>query len=350
MNMLARDGDSSASEDDFDINIGGQKVRGDSVNWQTLATFANSIDALAYMSKPNLTARGHKIGNKNKNKHSLTWHSKSKKSPYMERIIMIHGIVPVELQHNGVIDLNHNDDQGGIDLSKAQTLQIDAYRELGITGGKAVTRRWLHEHPELVPPIPSKIDNRNAYMRRVIKEENAIVSMEDIDEYCRANGRNSLDVNDPSHEDKAFIVDHEINDEDEYPKFRIVISTLRCLGFQLPDGDSMMNADATYRILREKCPIFLIGFSDMDKVFHPVLIGIASNETADDFKFFFKVWKENHIGQVELQIKFIMLDGAAAMHNGAQRIWADIIRTMCFAHVHLVSNYFSLYMQPKGLN
>ena len=97
--MLARDGDSSASEDDFDINIGGQKVRGDSVNWQTLATFANSIDALAYMSKPNLTARGHKIGNKNKNKHSLTWHSKSKKSPYMERIIMIHGIVPVELQH-----------------------------------------------------------------------------------------------------------------------------------------------------------------------------------------------------------------------------------------------------------
>ena len=141
--MLARDGDSSASEDDFDINIGGQKVRGDSVNWQTLATFANSIDALAYMSKPNLTARGHKIGNKNKKKHSLRWHSKSKKSPYMERIIMIHGIVPVELQHNGVIDLNLNDDQGGINLSKAQTLQIDAYRELGITGGKAVTRRWL---------------------------------------------------------------------------------------------------------------------------------------------------------------------------------------------------------------
>ena len=29
MNMLARDGDSPASEDDFDINIGGQKVRGD---------------------------------------------------------------------------------------------------------------------------------------------------------------------------------------------------------------------------------------------------------------------------------------------------------------------------------
>jgi hypothetical protein len=86
------------------------------------------------------------------------------KSPYMERIIMIHGIVPVELQHNGVIDLNHNYDQGGINLSKAQTLQIDACRELGITGGKAVTRRWLHKHPELVPPIPSKIDNRNAYI------------------------------------------------------------------------------------------------------------------------------------------------------------------------------------------
>jgi hypothetical protein len=53
MNMLARDGDSSASEDDFDINIDGQKVRGYSVNWQTLTTFANSVDTLAYMPKPN---------------------------------------------------------------------------------------------------------------------------------------------------------------------------------------------------------------------------------------------------------------------------------------------------------
>jgi hypothetical protein len=54
----------------------------------------------------------------------------------------------------------------------------------------------------------------------------------------------------------------------------------------------MMNADATYRIFRERCPIFLIGFSDMDEVFHPVLIGIARNETADDFEFFFKVCLE----------------------------------------------------------
>jgi hypothetical protein len=146
-------------------------VRGDSLNWQTIATFANKVDALTYMSKPNLSARGHKIGNKTKHKFSLTWHSKSKISLYMERIIMTNDITPVELQQNGVIDLNPLGQEGGINITKAQTYQIDAYRAQGITGGKAVTRKWLYEHPELNPPIPSKIDNRNAYMKRVKKEE-----------------------------------------------------------------------------------------------------------------------------------------------------------------------------------
>jgi MULE transposase domain len=106
----------------------------------------------------------------------------------------------------------------------------------------------------------------------------------------------------------------------------------------------MMNSDATYRILRKKCPIFPVGFSDKNRVFYPVLINIASNETAEDFEFFFNAWKNNYGGEGELQMKFIMSDGAAAMRNGAKLIslgrypyvWADILRTMCFAHVHLV--------------
>lgn len=254
---------------------------------------------------------------------------------------MVDSIQSVELQHNGENDLNPLEEEGEIKLTKAQVALIDAYRELGKTGGKSVLRLWLHEHPELIPPHPSKVDNRNAYMKRMKREKNAIVSVEDIGSFCLDNGRNSLDETDPSHEDKAFILAHQITDEDDSPKFRIVISTLRCLGFTLPDGDAMMNADATYRILREKCPIFLIGFSDSNRVFHPVLIGIASNETADDFEFFFKAWKENYKGVGELEMKFIMSDGAASMFNGAKRVWPNIGRTMCFAHVHLVSQFIS---------
>ena len=92
----------------------------------------------------------------------------------------------------------------------------------------------------------------------------------------------------------------------------------------------MMNSDATYRILREKCPICPVGFSDKNRVFYPVLINIAS------FEFFFNAWKNNYGGEGELQMKFIMSDGAAAMRNSAKRVWADILRTMFFAHVHLV--------------
>ena len=167
MSILARDGESSASEDEVDIDLVGQKVRGDSVNWQTLATFANTADAIAYMSKANLTARGHVIGNKTKNKHSSTWNSKSKTTSYKERIIMVDSIQSVELQHNAENDMNPLEEEGEIKLSKAQVALIDAYRELGKTGGKSVLRLWLHEHPELIPPHPSKVDNRNAYMKRM---------------------------------------------------------------------------------------------------------------------------------------------------------------------------------------
>ena len=65
MRILARDGDSTASEDEDDINVVGPIVRGDSLNWQTTATIADKVNALTYMSKPNLSARGHKTGNKN---------------------------------------------------------------------------------------------------------------------------------------------------------------------------------------------------------------------------------------------------------------------------------------------
>jgi hypothetical protein len=41
------------------------------------------------------------------------------------------------------------------------------------------------------------------------------------------------------------------------------------------------------------------------------------------------VWKDNYIGQGELQMKFIMSDGAAAMHNGAQR-WHFAIMPVTF--------------------
>lgn len=174
-------------------------------------------------------------------------------------------------------------------------------------------------------------------MRRVNELIHGIVSVEDIDSFCLSHSYESIDTDDPSDYDKAYVIAHEITDEEEFPKFRIVISTRRCLSIEFPLGDGMINADASYRILREKCPIFLIGFSDKNRVFHCVLIGIASNEKADDFEIFFKSWKDNYKGNGELNFKFIMSDGASSMYNGAKRIWPDITRTMCFAHVFLVS-------------
>lgn len=143
MSILARNGESS-SEDEIEINLLGPKKRGENVQWQTLATFANEVDAIAYMSKNNLAARGHRISNKTKNKQSKTWNSQSKTSLYKERIVMVENVAFVVLQNNGIVDINPNL-AGVLNQTEAQTAQIDAYRENGRTGGKAILRLWLHE-------------------------------------------------------------------------------------------------------------------------------------------------------------------------------------------------------------
>jgi hypothetical protein len=51
-----------------------------------------------------------------------------------------------------------------------------------------------------------------------------------------------------------------------------------------------------------------------------------------------------------LQMKFIIPDGAAAMYNGAKCVWAEILRTMCVAHVYLVRKFLYLYLYHEVLN
>lgn len=51
---------------------------------------------------------------------------------------------------------------------------------------------------------------------------------------------------------------------------------------------SLLQADATYKLVWLGFPVLIIGASDMNKVFHPFGLTLSRDEKSEDFEFIFK--------------------------------------------------------------
>jgi hypothetical protein len=77
----------------------------------------------------------------------------------------------------------------------------------------------------------------------------------------------------------------------------------------------------------------MIGFSDKDQTFHPIIIAVSSQETIVEFKFIFETWMGVN---PSLNFRYLMADASEAVANAARTIWPEIVRLMCYAHVYMV--------------
>ena len=112
--------------------------------------------------------------------------------------------------------------------------------------------------------------------------------------------------------------------------FVIVFSTVRLS--RLAIGD-IVHSDCTYKCTWNGYPVTMIGFSDKDQIFHPILIAVSSQETIVEFKFIFETWMEVN---PSLNFRYLMADASEAVANAARTIWPEIVRLMCYAHVYMV--------------
>lgn len=117
-----------------------------------------------------------------------------------------------------------------------------------------------------------------------------------------------------------------------------MFSTVRLSQFAIGD---IVHSDCTYKCTWNGYPVTMIGFSDKDRKFHPIILAVSSRETNAEFKFMFQTWKDVN---PSLNFRYLMADASEAVAIAARTIWPEIIRLMCYAHVYMVRTSVRAYM------
>lgn len=97
----------------------------------------------------------------------------------------------------------------------------------------------------------------------------------------------------PDSDDTMFVVDYKLKLQDLDPKRQkidIFLSTKRLLSQS--KRSNMVQIDATYKLVWEGYPIFVLGSTDQNRVFHPFGISVSGGESELEFSFVFDAIKK----------------------------------------------------------
>ena len=137
----------------------------------------------------------------------------------------------------------------------------------------------------------------------------------------------------PECDDDVYMLDFYIradstNVDDQDVK--VVMSTCRLVS--LCRKSSMVQADATYKLVWQGYPILIVGTSDMNNVFHPYALAITKGDTKEDFSFIFRAL---HEADLEWQPSILLADGSQAITNAFLAVFHVLdVRLMCSFHFH----------------
>lgn len=150
--------------------------------------------------------------------------------------------------------------------------------------------------------------------------------------HCRC--RSSIPKNDHSAFVLAFNVSPLLSEE---PHFQFAVSTKYLLSVAM--NSTILHADATYKLNSNGYPVLMVGCSDFNRQFHPLLIGITVTETESDFAFMFTTLK-NAISQHHFRLyepTVLIADSAPAIKNAFIDVFGDTTEDItvinCFTHV-----------------
>lgn len=127
--------------------------------------------------------------------------------------------------------------------------------------------------PSREVPIPAKIAS---YLRTVRKEMygNCNINFAKMKEYCEKNST-------PNDNDQPFVTAFTIVSNDTVEYFRFNMSTKRLI--ELSTRIDFVAADATYKLIFQGFPLFVVGTVDKMKHLHPLSVAITTNEESKDF-------------------------------------------------------------------
>ncbi len=182
-------------------------------------------------------------------------------------------------------------------------------------------------------------------------------------------------VPDPEQSDEPFVVNYQINVDDDadddherlFPlndegiqsvpinqsSFRILISSRRLLS--ILSSTQVIQADSTYKLVWQGFPVQVIGFSDKNNTFHPCALAICTTETEDDFHFCFAAICNGRekTQQPKLEHLGVLCDAADAISNGFAKAFypegGSYKRGMCWFHMRKAVSEHVAALKDKEL-
>lgn len=135
----------------------------------------------------------------------------------------------------------------------------------------------------------------------------------------------------PDSETKPFVINYEMNYEDEENiDFRFAVTTKLLLRQAIETN--RVHADATYKLIWQGFPILVVGFTDMHRKFHPICVAVCTSEQEKDFVFIFMSIQQS-IGNIfnhNFKPEYLISDAAHQIQNAAIKVFGiDIKVVMC---------------------
>lgn len=227
-------------------------------------------------------------------------------------------------------DHTHTDNLNAV--NKMSSNVEEAIREMYVTDPmvKPSTIRFNLDRKNLIIPSASQLAN---FMRGLRAENFGAdkISFPVLEKWLRDCSVIPIEKNDP------FVVDHEILINEQRPNesvFRFFVSSKQLLESAI--GVKKLHTDATYKLIWQGFPVFLVGTSDMHRHFHMFGIGVCTNEANADFEFIFNALNKGveTVYHIPVDPDFLICDAAHAIHIAFAKVYgADKLIIMCWAHM-----------------
>ena len=144
--------------------------------------------------------------------------------------------------------------------------------------------------------------------------------------WCEENGQ--LPPNDEKH--RMFVIGYDCGEN----YFRLFVSTRYLLSFA--GYSDCIHIDATYKLIWNGYPGFVVGITDSERAFHPLGFGICSSESTEDFRFIFLNLAKGveQLFGPQCKTKFLVADGSQAITCGFKEAFGyNPMRVMCWYHM-----------------
>lgn len=94
--------------------------------------------------------------------------------------------------------------------------------------------------------------------------------------------------------------------------------------------------DATYKLIRNRFPLVVVGRTDMNQKFHLLALCVTSHEQEIDFlRIYMGLVRVADILDIMFDPEYIVQDACLASYNAACRIFRGVVVLMCYFHVIL---------------